>query len=301
MILTKAEFPQGCVVNAAYRYGASAWTVTGRVETTLADGTPKLFFVKYADGDTGRSMLQGEYHSMVELYRWAPGFVPQPYTWGQLNVTDPDTYFFVCEFIEMTTDDPDPVQLATKLAKLHLGSHSPTGKFGFPVPTCRGNVVQAVVPWQSSWVDFFIQIFQGIMDMNTKLNGEWKDLEPCVQRTIKYVVPQVLGPLEADGRKVVPYLIHGDIWDGNVGTSLETGEVYVFDASVYYAHYELEIALWRGLVCKQLGARVYQTEYLAKMGVSEPAEQFEDRQRLYSAYMTLHASACHKGSSFREE
>lgn len=78
-------------------------------------------------------MLEGEYHSMCELYKTAPGFVPKPYTWGKLNVSSPDTYFFLCDFIEMTNQNPDPVQLCTKLVELHQGSVSPTKMFGFRV------------------------------------------------------------------------------------------------------------------------------------------------------------------------
>ncbi|KAL8838170.1 MAG: hypothetical protein Q9176_005253 [Flavoplaca citrina] len=33
-------------------------------------------------------------------YKTAPKFVPKPYTWGKLNVSKPDTYFFLCDFID---------------------------------------------------------------------------------------------------------------------------------------------------------------------------------------------------------
>ena len=246
-------------------------------------------------------MLEGEYNSMCELYKWAPNFVPKPYQWGQLNVSDPDTYYFLCDFIEMTNDNPDPVELATKMAELHKNSESPTGQFGFHINTCQGNLAQQTTPWNPSWVNFYIQLVKGAMKLNTARNGDWKDLEESVNTLISHVVPKVLGPLEMDGRKVKPCLIHGDLWDGNVGTDFETGELYVFDASVYYAHYEMEIAMWRAKFIKTLGAKVYMNEYLARMGISEPAELFDDRHRLYSVYMTLHESACHNGSSFREE
>ncbi|KAK0517346.1 hypothetical protein JMJ35_000501 [Cladonia borealis] len=123
------------------------------------------------------------------------------------------------------------------------------------------------------------------MQLNRERNGVWKNLEQVVDRRITHVVPQVLGPLEAEGRVVKPTLIHGDLWDGNIGTDLETGETYVFDTSVYYAHNEMEVAMWRGRLNKV-------------DGISEPAEQFDDRNRIYH---TLHESACHDGSSFQEE
>lgn len=139
------------------------------------------------------------------------------------------------------------------------------------------------------------------MQLNRDINGAWKNLKQCVDRLISHVVPQLLGPLEADGRVVKPCLIHGDIWDGNIGTDFESGEIYVFDASAHYAHNEMEIAMWRGKHNKVVSSKFYLNNYLSRMGISEPIEQFEDRYRIYSVYHTLHESACHHGSSFREE
>ena len=59
--------------------------------------------------------------------------------------------------------------------------------------------------------------------------------------------------------------------------------------------------MWRGKFNKVLNSKVYMDNYLSRMGISEPVEQFEDRNRSYSIYHTLHESACHNGSSFREE
>jgi fructosamine-3-kinase len=115
------------------------------------------------------------------------------------------------------------------------------------------------------------------------------------------VVPKLLRPLEADGRKVKPCLIHGDLWDGNIGTDAKTGEIYIFDASVYYAHNEMEIAMWCGCFNKVVTSRIYTDTYLATMGISEPVEQCEDRIKLYSSYMLLHEGACHRGGKWRDQ
>ena len=244
-------------------------------------------------------MLEGEFNSMREMYKFDPDFVPKPYTWGKLNVSNPATYFFLCDFIEMSSN-PDPVQLCIKIVQLHRASESPNGQFGFHVNTWQGNLPQRT-QWNSSWVDYYIQMVRGAMDLNRERNGTWRNLEQVVDRPITHVVPQVLRPLETDGRAVKPTLIHGDLWDGNFGIEIETGNIYVFDASGYYAHNEMEIAMWRGTFNKVLSSKVYLNAYLSRMGISEPVEQFEDRNRIYSCYMTLHESACHSGSIFREE
>jgi fructosamine-3-kinase len=245
-------------------------------------------------------MLEGEFNSMTALYNTSPDFIPRPINWGKLSATDPEVYFFLCQFIEMTNHNPDPAQLCKKLVQLHQNSVSPTGMFGFHINTSQGPLPQQTA-WNPSWSAFYIQLIKGAMKLNRERNGKWKNLEECIDRLITHVVPLVLGPLEADGRKVKPCLIHGDLWDGNIGTDFETGEIYIFDASSYFAHNEMEIAMWRGRFNQVVSAKAYMNAYLSRMGISEPTEQFNDRHRIYSIYMLLHESACHYGADFRDE
>ncbi|KAL8643914.1 MAG: hypothetical protein Q9226_008042 [Calogaya cf. arnoldii] len=294
------QLPPGTQVHSSDRYGASAWTVTAKIAATSADGKPKFYFLKCAEGSQGKAMLHGEFNSMCELYETAPNLVPKPYTWGSLNVSNPHTWFFLSDFIEMTNQHPDPVQLCTKLVAMHQASLSNSSMFGFYVNTCQGNLAQQT-SWNYSWVDYYIQLLKGAIRLNTEINGPWKNLEQRIDRLITHVVPLVLEPLESDGRTVEPCLIHGDLWDGDIGTDSQTGEIYIFDASAHYAHYEMEIAMWRGKFNKVVNSEIYLNNYLSRMGVSEPKEQFDDRSRIYSVYHTLHESACHKGSSFRQE
>ncbi|KAH6632839.1 Fructosamine kinase-domain-containing protein [Chaetomium tenue] len=294
------EFPPGTVVRSCNRYGASDWTVAARIETILASGEPKSYFLKCAEYDQGRAMLEGEFHSMNELYKVAPNLVPKPHGWGQLTVSNPKTYYYLCDFIEFTGQKPDPFQLCEKLVALHKSSKSPTGMFGFHIKPLRGNLPLETT-WNPDWLEFFIQLFRRSLALDQKVNGTWKDIGHLVELAIKHVVPRVLGPLGADGRSVKPSLIHGDLWGGKIGTDSKTGKIYIFDASSYYAHHEMEIAIWRPHPASVVGSGVYVKEYLAQMGISEPAEQFEDRQKLYSACTALHAAACHNGDWFREE
>ncbi|KAL8811096.1 MAG: hypothetical protein Q9200_002066 [Gallowayella weberi] len=266
----------------------------------MAIRNPTFSSCQCAEGDQGKAMLEGEFNSMCALYKAAPNFVPKPYTWGKLNVSSPDLYYFLSDFIKMTNQHPDPVQLCTKLVGMHQTNLSPTGMFGFHVNTCQGNLPQQT-SWHPTWVGYYVQLVRGAMRLNTEINGKWKNLEHCVDRLISHVVPQVLGPLESDGRVVKPCLIHGDLWDGNIGTDSETGEIYAFDASAHYAHWEMEIAIWRGKFNKVVNSKAYLDEYVKRMGISEPTAQFEDRNRIYSVYHNLHGSACHKGGSFRDE
>ncbi|KAJ8123095.1 hypothetical protein ONZ43_g873 [Nemania bipapillata] len=294
------RFPPGTVVHSCNRFGVSEWTVIAKIETMLANNEPKLYFLKCAEYEQGRIMLEGEFRSMTELYKVAPNLVPKPHAFGQLNVSDPPTYYFLSDFIDMSSEHPDPVQLCTKLVALHKSSVSPFNMFGFHVDVLRGNL-PLQTKWNPSWQEFFVDLFRGTMFLDQKVNGDWKNLGQLVNRLLTDVVPQVLGPLEADGRSVRPSLIHGDLWQGNIGTDSKTGEVYIFDASSYYAHHEMEIAIWRPQPGSIIGSGIYVDTYLKYMDMSEPKEQFGDRHQLYSACTALHAAACHNNLSFREE
>lgn len=96
-------------------------------------------------------MMKGEYNSMSELYELIPAFVPRPHAWGRFQLESPETHFFLCDFLDMDHDLPDPTSFCARVAEIHHKSTSPTGKFGFQVPNCHGKIPQ-VVEWDSSWV-----------------------------------------------------------------------------------------------------------------------------------------------------
>lgn len=169
-----------------------------------------------------------------------PEFVPRPYTWGEFNQSEPKIYFFLSEFVDMSDRVPEPNQLCTKLARLHRDSVSPTGMFGFHITTCQGNTPQDVT-WESSWAAFFSKLLRHVLDRDAEINGIWEDLDTLAQRVLERVIPRLIGVLETEGRRVKPCLIHADLWEGNTGTSIEAGNIYIFDSAAFYAHNEMEI------------------------------------------------------------
>ena len=53
------------------------------------------------------------------------------------------------------------------------------------------------------------------------------------------VIPRLLRPLESNGRKILPSLVHGDLWYGNAGIIDEgTEEGIVYDPASFWAHNE---------------------------------------------------------------
>ncbi|KAG7147265.1 Protein-ribulosamine 3-kinase like protein [Verticillium longisporum] len=92
--------------------------------------------------------------------------------------------------------------------------------------------------------------------------------------------PALLDPLQSHGRILKPCLVHGDLWEENAGVNIDTQQPVVFDLSCMYAHNEYDLGMWRREVIRF--GQPYFRQYLMRMPPSEPASQWDDRNRLYS-------------------
>ncbi|KAI0008498.1 Fructosamine kinase-domain-containing protein [Xylariaceae sp. FL0662B] len=279
---------------SANLYGSSDWSLTAKVNAIDVDGRPTPFFLKYVTGDLGRHQVKGEFTGMTELHKLAPNLVPKPIAWGKLKDAVSDTYFFLIEYKDFKPGLPDPAKLGTRLATMHLRSRSPNGKFGFPVQTYDGARLQ-YVGWEESWTTFFSKLLDVAYQQARETNGSWEALNSVYKRVQSHLIPRLIGALESDGRSVTPMLIHGDLWDGNVAVDRETGDPWIFDCAAYYGHHEMELGIWRA-ERHQLKAEAYRREYLRNCEPSEPKDEWDDRNRLYSAKTNFMHSACFAGS-----
>ncbi|KAI1081028.1 Fructosamine kinase-domain-containing protein [Whalleya microplaca] len=286
--------PAGAKAISAHIYGLSAWSFTAKVNAVDAEGRPTPFFLKYVAGDLGKHQIEGEFTGMTELHKLAPNLVPKPIAWGKLKDAVPDTYFFLIEYKDFKPGLPNAAKLGTRLAAMHLRSTSPNGKFGFPVQTYDGARLQ-YVGWEDSWTTFFSKLLDVAYRQAKETNDPWEELDVVYKRVQSHLIPRLIGALESDGRSVTPMLIHGDLWDGNVAVDSETGDPWIFDCAAYYAHNEMELGIWRS-ERHQLKAKAFRREYLRNCEPSEPEEEWDDRNRLYSAKTNFMHSACFAGS-----
>ncbi|KAI9750614.1 MAG: hypothetical protein M1815_001699 [Lichina confinis] len=273
-----ASLPVGTKVLSGESHGSSAWSLTARLNALTADGVAIRFFVKCVKGDEGKSQLKGEFIAQSELYKTIPNNIPKPYAWGKCQEQSPPTYFFISQYVDVDNVLPDPAKLCSVLADLHQKSASPTGQFGFHIPTYDGKLPQAV-GWDSSWTSFFSRLLGGVFELDTKVNGPWHELAILVEKTRAHVIPRLLDALVSDGRSIKPCLIHGDLWEGNAGTEFGTGNLFIFDSCAYYAHHEMELAIWR-TEHHQMSPKGYRKAYLNRMELSEPAEEWDDRNQV---------------------
>ncbi|KAF2748919.1 hypothetical protein M011DRAFT_399643 [Sporormia fimetaria CBS 119925] len=291
--------PKGSTFRSVEHFGKSAYTITGRVVASDPDGSEKSYFLKVAYGEPGRIMLRGQWESFKDIYKVAPGFIPIPFGFGQYKVATLPTYFFLSEFVDMDeTAAPGPEDFCAKLAAMHRDSKSPTGKFGYHVQTCDGKLPH-IVDWEASWADFFRKLFLGVLGFDLETNGPWPELERAAAHIADKVIPRLLGVLQADGRHIDPAIIHGDLWEGNVGINRATGESILFDAGSFFAHNEMELGHWRCDFTSVFCAETYTRHYLLHYPAAEPVDEFDDRLRLYSIKGNLIYSAGHPGSSLR--
>ncbi|KAI0014973.1 Fructosamine kinase-domain-containing protein [Xylariomycetidae sp. FL0641] len=293
--------PKGIRFVSVKHFGTSAFTITGRVVALDTAGKEQLFFLKVAYGEHGRIMLNGEWESSNMIYDLMPDFIPQPIGFGQYRSEGPATYFYLSRFVEMNEKTaPDPENWARRLATMHRSSKSPTGKFGFPVKTCDGKVAHTV-DWNEDWAEFFKILLLGVCKLDRETNGPWPELERASAQVATKVIPRLLGNLRTpEGGKIKPSIIHGDLWEGNMGIHKETGDTILFDAGSYFAHNEMELGHWRVEFTHVFRDQVYTEHYLRHFPAAEPAEQFDDRNRLYSLKASVNYSAGHPGSSLRK-
>ncbi|KAI0205357.1 Fructosamine kinase-domain-containing protein [Astrocystis sublimbata] len=278
--------------------GDSAWSMsTARFTVKHDNDTIHEYFVKIVDGDLASERVLGEYQCMFELSKTMPSLVPMPQAFGPC--LDSDGFFFLCDYLPIDHRRPDPVKLAEKVSELHRRSMSPTGQFGFHVTPYDGKL-PLKVEWDRSWVSFYSKLLRGVYELDTQANGSWHEFDVAMRVTLEKVIPKLLGPLEEGGRSVKPCLIHGDLWEKNIGTHVLTNGIYIFDSCAYYAHHEMALGMWR-VSHHQMTNEEYRDEYFKLFKPDEPVEHCDDRNRLYSIKERIMYSAHVPGTEARTQ
>ncbi|NWT76608.1 KT3K kinase, partial [Prunella himalayana] len=107
-------------------------------------------------------------------------------------------------------------------------------QFGFPIVTCCGCLPQ-VNNWHSDRLSFFArQRIQPQMDLVERSSGDTEARELWAQLQLKI-------PSFFCGVEIVPSLLHGDLWGGNVAED-DSGPI-IFDPASFYGHSEYDLAI----------------------------------------------------------
>lgn len=216
-------------------------------------------------------MIEGEFESLKAIHNVAPNFAPEPFAWGHYRKEGPETYFLLAEFREVGEQPPDPIKFTARLAELHRRSVSPTGKFGFHITTCHAKLTQITNRWDDSWEALYRDQLAHQIRMDEEKHGIWPEFQHVCRLTLEKVIPRLLRPLQSEGRSIKPCLVHGDLWDENTATDMNTGEPFIFDAGAMYAHNEYELGNWRA-PRHRLSNKSYVRNYKRNFPVSEPGK-----------------------------
>ncbi|XP_074967804.1 fructosamine-3-kinase isoform X2 [Phalacrocorax aristotelis] len=210
-------------------------------------------FVKINHKPQARKMFEGEMASLEAIQNTNTVRVPQP-----IKVIDlpGGGAMFVMEYLKMKHLNKYSSKLGEQIADLHLynqklgeklrkegntigkgAGHSESqyvDKFGFHIATCCGYIPQ-VNEWQSDWPSFFIRHrLQAQLDLIEKDYGDREARELWSQLKLK--IPEMFCDVE-----IVPALLHGDLWAGNVAED-DSGPI-IFDPASFYGHSEFELAI----------------------------------------------------------
>ncbi|KAJ3144793.1 1-phosphatidylinositol-3-phosphate 5-kinase [Geranomyces variabilis] len=289
--------------------GGSSSARKEKVTVRMPDGKPESYFLKSGSGKHVRVMLEGEHASLTAMNSAVMSICPKPVAHGPVE-GDPDSYFLLTAYLEPASrgnrkkrpapNSPSldsscsawsaspPLTLAAKLAKLHsTPAPIPPGfskpQFGFPVTTYCGDTPQPN-SYNASWATFFGENrLHAILRRCEERNGRDLQLAELVSRVVETVVPRLLNPL-----KIVPVVVHGDLWSGNRITTISPGgdheEQVTFDPASCFAHGEYDLGMMR-----MFGGfgHDFWSEYDSLRGKDDPAEEFDDRLALYELYHHL--------------
>ncbi|KAI0097687.1 Fructosamine kinase-domain-containing protein [Nemania sp. FL0031] len=293
----------GTVVISARHYGRSLWGETAKIVAKLPGGDTESYFLKtISRGETGRLMIQGEFESLKAIHNVSPELVPLPYTWGKFDKPaslSGDTYFLLMQFREVGEQPPDPEIFTARLADFHKKSKSPTGKFGFHVTSYHATLPQITDCWEDSWEVLYKKQLEHMIRLDEEKHGAWPDFQKVCKLTLEVIIPRLLRPLQSEGRTIKPCLLHGDLWDENTATDPGTGQPFIFDAGSFYGHNEYEIGNWRS-ARHRLSGRAYVKNYKQNFTVSEPKDEWDDRNLLYSLRYDLSTAILIPGCNMRQ-
>ncbi|KAL4746266.1 hypothetical protein BDW72DRAFT_185231 [Aspergillus terricola var. indicus] len=243
-------------------------------------------------------MMEGSFESEAAFYRYSPNHVPKPIAWGSYE-SDPNMWFYLSAFHDMVDEVPAAEEFVPIIADIHRASagHSPNGQYGFHVPTHLANIPNDNT-WQASWEAWFTQAMKQMFYFEEKAHGKDEKLEELKEGLFKKVIPRLLRPLETGGRSIQPCLVHSDLWPGNSMPDSDTQSIIISDSCAFWGHNEADLGSWRAPRYK-LG-RPYVREYHRVMGISEPQEDWDDRNALYAIRYDLLVSALYaKDMKFR--
>lgn len=233
---------------------------------TCSKSIPKRVFAKANSGDAA-DVLHSEYQSLKEIDTLCSGLYPKPLLFHR----EDNHAVLIMSFHQLGSfDSASTAQAGKALAEQHKLSNL---NFGWGSDNYIGLTPQPN-HWKDHWVDFFRE--QRLLPM----------LDRASQRGLSQNSAQAAHEIVANldellSHQVVPALVHGDLWSGNLSLDTENRKPLFFDPAPYYGDREVDIAM------TELFGRQADAFYQAYETVSPLDKGYEQRRPIYNLYHAL--------------
>ena len=158
--------------------------------------------------------------------------------------------------------------MGEQLAELHRISNP---RFGWQQQNTIGSTPQ-INTWSEDWVDFFTQHRLGYQWQLARRRG-FRSSTSIEQ--FFAVVPSFFRDYQPQ-----PSMVHGDLWSGNAGFSIQ-GEPIIYDPALYFGDREVDIAM-----TELFGG--FPSEFYAAYNRAFPLDSgYNQRKTLYNLYHIL--------------
>jgi fructosamine-3-kinase len=222
------------------------------------------YFVKLNQASHGE-MFAAEMRGLQQMYKTQTIRVPKPLGWG---VTGNSSYI-ILEWLEMTSGNHKSWQeMGRKLAAMHKTT-SDEG-FGWDMNNTIGSTPQ-INNFCDSWIEFYTQYRLSYQFQLAKRRG---GSFPLADKLLA-AIPELLADYQ-----IQPALVHGDLWGGNAGFTVE-GEPVIFDPATYFGDREVDIAM------TELFGGFPPAFYQGYEEVFPLDQGYETRKTLYNLYHVL--------------
>jgi protein-ribulosamine 3-kinase len=186
------------------------------------------YFVK-TNAAVRLTMFEAEAEGLAELAASGTVRVPEPVCWG----TAADRAWLVLEYLPLGGSGTSAMApLGRQLAALHARSRP---YFGWHRDNTIGSTPQPNARCDD-WVEFWRERRLGFQLDCAARNG----YAGVLQRQGEQLQGRLAGLF--DGYRPAPALLHGDLWGGNVGCTVD-GAPVIFDPAVYYGDREADLAM----------------------------------------------------------
>lgn len=232
----------------------------------LLQGDKERYFVKLNRTDLVE-MFAAEFVALNELAQTKTIKVPTPITFGQTA----NTSFLVLEFLDLkrATSQSEHL-LGQQLAQLHQIKQP---FFGWRMDNTIGSTPQKNEQAQN-WVTFWHEQRLSFQLQLAMQKGYDSDLQTLGEKLLTRLSDFFVDYMPQSS------LLHGDLWGGNVATTVQN-EPVIFDPASYYGDRETDLAM------TELFGGFSQNFYSAYNDIWQLDEGYKTRKTLYNLYHIL--------------